>query len=258
MGRRASTVVCALLLVAGTAQARSAGVMVYKRATLERGVHWRIQTARGAVHVWQPPGYQARTAGLVVYIHGLGSSADHAWRQSRLAARFLASGRNALFIVPEGPRSRGNRVTWPDLEQLLRTVVVRTEARRPSGHVVVVAHSSGYQTAAQWTRHRRLKEIILLDGLYGRQQAFTRWLARDGDCRLVLVAARSRGMAEAWIDELPFVERRERIPTRAGQFRAEELKAQLLYLRSQYGHTEMVRVSTVLPVLLGASRLGQL
>lgn len=52
------------------------------------------------------------------------------------------------------------------------------------------------------------------------------------------------------------VERRDRIPERVELLSAEELMASLLYLRSQYGHAELARVGSVLPVLLQTTRLG--
>ena len=65
------------------------------------GTHYRVQTEHGPVHLFRPAGYDRRTAGVVVYVHGLYTSVDQAWKDHRLATQFAASGANALFIVPE-------------------------------------------------------------------------------------------------------------------------------------------------------------
>src|SRR6266571_4841674 len=71
------------------------------------GEHWRIQTDHGPVHVFRPQGYDARAAGTLVYVHGLYADVDTAWRDHRLAEQFVASNRQALFIVPEAPTDGG-------------------------------------------------------------------------------------------------------------------------------------------------------
>ena len=40
------------------------------------GEHLRVETEHGPLHLWRPENYDARTAGVVVYIHGYFTSAD--------------------------------------------------------------------------------------------------------------------------------------------------------------------------------------
>jgi len=44
------------------------------------GTHYRVQTEHGPVHLFRPAGYDRRTAGIVVYVHGLFTRVDQAWR----------------------------------------------------------------------------------------------------------------------------------------------------------------------------------
>lgn len=249
---------CVLLLAdPATGVAAGQGVLVYQRDQVQGGDHWRLRTVRGTVHVWRPSGHEPRTCGAVVYVHGHGSSADRSWKRSRLATQFEQSGRNALFVVPDAPAAKGEWARWPSINQLLEAVAARTGLRRSTGAVVVVAHSSGFRTAASWILDGRVHEIILLDGFHGGRDKFDAWLRRRPDNRLTLVAARSSVLADAWLRRLPRIQvrRRARVPS-ADDLTTEELSASVLYLRSQFDHERMVRCGQVLPLLLNQTRLG--
>src|SRR6185369_1890745 len=86
------------------------------------GRHWRLETARGAIHVWTPAGYDAATAATVVFVHGYWTDVDEAWDAYRLAHQFALSGINAMFVVPEAPQAKRVPLSWPSLTDLVRTV----------------------------------------------------------------------------------------------------------------------------------------
>ena len=235
------------------------GVVVYQRDTLLQGIHVRLNLPLGVVHLWQPPGYDPASAGLVVYVHGFGSSADRAWRGSHLAHQFLASRRNALFVVPDCPSSAEQRLAWPRMSQLL-AVVARTDLALPEAgaHVVLVGHSSGHQTVARWITDPTVAEVLLLDGFASQRRVFAAWLRHSPAHRLVLVGARADGPARAWLRQLsPRLARRAR-DTVPAQLSGPEASVALLYLRSQYGHVQMVRSQRVIPLLVNQTRLGPL
>src|SRR5215470_960454 len=78
---------------------------------LNGGLHWKIKTDSGFIHVWRPKGYEPRSAATIVYVHGYYTDADTAWTKHRLVEQFDASGKNALFIVGEAPASSDEEVT---------------------------------------------------------------------------------------------------------------------------------------------------
>ncbi|MBU4242682.1 MAG: hypothetical protein KKF52_05625, partial [Nanoarchaeota archaeon] len=252
------TLLVSLTLVspAATAAPVPRGVVVYQRDALLEGIHVRLNLPPGVVHLWQPPGYDPATAGLVVYVHGFGSSADRAWRGSHLARQFLASRRNALFVVPDSPSGAGQRLAWPRLSELL-AVVARTDLALPEAgaHVVLVGHSSGHRTVARWIADPAVAEVLLLDGFASQRRVFASWLRRSLAHRLVLVGARANGPARAWLQQLsPRLARRAR-DTVPRQLSGPEASVAVLYLRSQYGHVQMVRGQQVIPLLVNQSRL---
>src|SRR5690606_28436705 len=89
----------ALAPAAASADAKKSGRLEKTEDTVAGGLHWRIKTSAGAIHVWVPPGYDRATAGTVVYVHGYHTDSDGAWRSHDLARQVKARGQNATLIV---------------------------------------------------------------------------------------------------------------------------------------------------------------
>jgi hypothetical protein len=225
-----------------------------------RGVHRRIATAHGPVHVWTPEAYNHETAGIVVYVHGYYTSVDEAWHKHNLAAQFAASGRNALFIVPEAPSHNWHEVRWTDLGDLIRTVRRSLNLKRPWGPVVAVGHSGAYRTLIPWLEYRQLSHVILLDGLYGHEEPFANWLGQVKAVtnRITLVAIDTLRWSEPWARAFGYAHTLDWVPETLRDIGAEARAAQLLYIRSQYDHMDIVTRGRVMPVLLQATAIAAL
>ncbi len=223
----------------------------------EDGRHWRVGTARGVVHVWQPAAYDPRTAGTVVYVHGYYASTDTAWWEDRLATQFRLSGRNALFVVPEAPASGDDEVQWPSLAELLETVAGETGIPRGPGPLVVVGHSGAFRTLEPWLDENLLTDLVLLDAVYGPPTAFRGW-TRYGRGRTIIVAADTMRRARSLVAGLRGVVRLARVPEAATAFPAGARRARVLLMRSQYEHHDIVRAGRVIPVLLQITSLPPL
>ena len=254
--RRALLVLLPLL----AASAAHADQDTVTREQLPDGVHWRMETEHGVVHAWAPLTYRARRAGVVVYVHGYGTDVDHAWDEQKLAAQFAASGRNALFIVPEAPASGAEEPSWPELGDLLRTVFRDTAVRRPAGALVVVGHSGAFRTVVPWLAYTPLDDVILLDGLYGCEEDFRQWLdeARGhAHHRLTLVSLDTRQWAGPFVAHEQGAETADRVPERIEELSPQQRGARLLNLRSQYDHMDLVLAGKTIPVLLLRAPLGE-
>jgi hypothetical protein len=220
--------------------------------TVLGGKHWRIKTEAGAVHVWVPPGYQRATAGTVVYVHGYYTDADGAWKDHSLAAQFKASGQNAIFIVPDAPSGNGEEVHWPALTDL-RKAVARANIKLPDGPVVVMGHSGAFRTVMKWVDHRLVTQVILLDALYGGEKAFDEFIGsgkRAGQHKLIVIGSDTATESRAFVRQYPFAVARDRMPDSIAGFAKREKTARLLYVRSQYGHMQIVTSRKVIPLLL--------
>lgn len=194
--------------------------------------HHRFVTPHGSVHVWQPQGYDAETAELVVYVHGYYVDADGAWTEHRLADQFAASGRNALFVVPEAPAGDDQGVAWPRLDALL--AAVRAEGIAvPKGPAAAVAHSGGYRTVLPWLRGDAIDAVVLVDGMYGGEAQLKAWLAEDDARRLVFASSTT-------------AERTRQFVEGAG----DAVRDQIVVVPTQAGHMELITDGRALPSLI--------
>jgi len=225
------------------------------------GTHWQIRTSRnGPIHVWIPPGYNRDTAGLVVYIHGYYVDADQAWRHHRLARQFRDSRQNAMFLVPEAPRSRDERVYWKSLAEL-KTTVRRAGIRLPNGPSIAMAHSGGYRTIASWVDNKWLAQVILLDAMYAKEAAFDEFIdsgKRAEHRKMVIVASDTASASQAFAERFPYAVIRRRVPDSYEQLSRRERGTRLLYIRSQYGHGALVAGGEALPTILRITPLRRL
>jgi len=147
------------------------------------GEYWRLVSPKGPVHVWRPRGYRGDLA--VAYLHGYYVNVDEAMQKHKLLDQFVASGVQALFVVPETPKSNEQGVFWKSLPELLGFVNASVGASAKTVHAV--AHSGGYRTVLDWLPAPELQRVTLLDALYAGVTTFANWAARAGH-RLVTVA----------------------------------------------------------------------
>lgn len=249
------------LLAPAAGDARAARpVLESSKHAVAGGTHWRIRSDNGPIHVWIPPGYDRSSAGTVVYVHGYHVTADKAWKRHRLAQQFRKSRQNAMFLVPEAPKSNDDRVYWDSLTDLKRTVG-RAGIRMPDGPTIAVAHSGGFRTIANWVDNRLLAQVILLDAMYGKQGAFDEFIDSGEHAKyrkMVLVAAHTAAQSRSFAKRFRYAAVRDRIPSSYDQLSKRERRTKLLYLRSQYGHSSMVEGGKVLPLILRITPLRRL
>jgi len=225
---------------------------------LEDGRHQRFGTAdKGPVHVWRPKSYQRESAAIVVYVHGFYVDVDQAMLEYDLPAQFRDSGRNALFIVPETRSAARDPLWWTDLEALLKTVEKRLRIKRPPGPIIVVSHSGGYRTVMDWLKHPDLTQVLLVDGMYGGDKEFKRWI--DGRAekprQFVMVGYDTETHAEWFLKQQAEVVRLDDLPYLYDELTTAQRNAPVLYLESvRYDHMAMVTTGRLVPWLLHALR----
>jgi hypothetical protein len=225
------------------------------------GAHWRLQTEKGPVHVWQPRGYDPATAGTVIYVHGYFTNVDGAWIQHALAEQFAASKTNALFIVPEAPSGSNEEVFWPVLADLLKEVERQLAGVKTRGPIIAAGHSGAWRTLGGWTQDNDDKKVdvfLLLDAIYGMDDKFQAWLARQpgGDePRMTLVSMDTANRVAPFLEKVPAAKRRATLPETYRDLTPAERNAPVLEIASDLGHMEIVTTGKVLPVLLHRSPL---
>lgn len=129
---------------------------------------------------------------VMLHLHGHRAELERTEASQHLARMFLASGRDAVLVIPQGPVNAasgnfGKLMVAGGLEALLKDVLAilyqdRRVALARLGRVVVSAHSGGYLAAARLLTlgEIELDAIYLLDALYGQLDVFERFAARPG------------------------------------------------------------------------------
>ncbi|MGI9382106.1 MAG: alpha/beta hydrolase [Methyloligellaceae bacterium] len=170
------------------------------RKTFSGRVYWADETysdRRVLMHV--PKGFDPhRPSVMVVFFHGHGATLqrDVATRQ-RVPAQITESGVNAVLVAPQFAvdardssagkfwRPGGMRRFLDEVADKLTETHGDPKARRifATMPVVIVGYSGGFlPTAAALANGqigKRVKGVVLLDGLYGQIDTFAKWIERD-------------------------------------------------------------------------------
>lgn len=219
-------------------------------AIAKSGMHFRLETERGAVHVWVPAGYDPATAGTVVFVHGYHTDVDTAWREYRLEEQFALSGVNAMFIAAAAPAGKRAEVVWPSLTQLLAAVAARVDVKMPKNRLVAVGHSGAYRTLALWLDNPQLDSLVLLDAVYAEYR-FGPW-ARKPTRRLVNIAYETGRYCDHMHRYLPSTVRVDRLPLDGFP------DARVIYAKTDVGHWALVTDGVALPLSLRALDLPRI
>ena len=225
------------------------------------GAHWRLQTEKGPVHVWQPRGYDPATAGTVIYVHGYYTNVDGAWVQHALAEQFAESKANALFIVPEAPSGGNDEVSWPVLADLLKEVERQLTGIKTRAPIIAAGHSGAWRTLGGWASEddgKKVDVFLLLDAIYGMEDKFQAWLLRhpgSDEPRMTLVSKDTANRVATFLEKVPAAKRRASLPETYRNLTPAERNAPVLEIASDLGHMEIVTTGKVLPVLLHRSPL---
>jgi hypothetical protein len=127
---------------------------------------------------------------FVVHFHGWGNNVSNALVKYHLPEQFAASGRNAILIVPQGPRDAsdsfggkledegGFKRFMAEALEVLRQNGIVAPGRR-AGRIILSGHSGGYEVIsailARGGLTDKVSEVWLFDALYGKTERFALW-----------------------------------------------------------------------------------
>jgi hypothetical protein len=149
------------------------------------------------VAVFIPKGFRAGPrVDCVLHFHGWRGRVPEVLSRYQLIEQFAASGRNAVLVVPQGPRgaadSFGGKLEDPggfrrfmdELLRVLRTDPRLAEAAPEAGRLVLSAHSGGGRVVAEILAvgglAEKVDEVWLFDALYSRAEKYRAWQQRSG------------------------------------------------------------------------------
>ena len=131
---------------------------------------------------------------FVIHFHGWTNTVDGTLTTFHLIEQLVASGKNAVLVVPEGPHnapdSFGGKLEDPDgFKRFMAEAVATLRARAvfknhdfSVGRIILSGHSGGYRVIAgildRGGLPKNADEVWLFDALYGRTDSFLAWADR--------------------------------------------------------------------------------
>ena len=133
------------------------------------------------------------TVDFIVHFHGWNNTVAGTLAQFNLVQQFCDSGKNAILIVPEGPRNapdsfggkledtNGFKIFMAEAVAKLRASGALAKNYFEIGGVIISGHSGGYHVMAAILDHggQPIKEAWLFDALYGGAENFVAWQKRE-------------------------------------------------------------------------------
>ncbi|MGB2867903.1 MAG: hypothetical protein WBD36_05590 [Bacteroidota bacterium] len=209
---------------------------------------------------------------LVIHFHGWYNNIDTVLARYGFVRQFSESGKNAVLVVPEGPKNapdsfggkledeNGLKVFVSEvLDTLFRRSVIATKV---PGNIILSGHSGGYRVMSSilmrggLTDH--IREVYLFDALYGQTEKFAYWLDHTGG-KLVNIYTDSGGtkaesenlMADLRGWNIPFLSDEENLVT------PDELRTQrIIFLHTRLEHDEVLQRHGSFRTFLRASLLS--
>jgi hypothetical protein len=141
-----------------------------------------------------PENYKpGRQNDFVIHFHGWNNTIDSVNSYFHLGEQFLAAQKNALFIIPQGPKnasdSFGGKVSDAGglerlMSELTDSLIARKILHSPKvGNIILTGHSGGYSPIAFILMHgglrNQIKEVHLYDGLYSHLEKYTWWFTQQ-------------------------------------------------------------------------------
>jgi hypothetical protein len=226
-----------------------------------------------SVALFIPKGFRTTDAvDFVVHMHGWWNNIDTALKSYLLPEQLAESGKNAVLVVPEGPRnapdSFGGKLEDPGgfkkfiedaADYLFRAGKTTT---RKVGNVILSGHSGGYHPISyalmQGGVPDKIREVYLFDALYGQTEEFAHWIDHSHG-KMVVIYTDSGGTKDE-TERLMGDLRAWKIPFFAGDERsvsARDLsKHRLVFLHTDLGHDKVVYYRMELRDYLRASCLS--
>jgi hypothetical protein len=147
-----------------------------------------------------PQGYRLVEGGndLIIHFHGWWNDVDSVMKSFGLAQQLLASRKNAILILAQGPYrapdSRGGKMEDENgLRQFVEEIlqILKAEKKISSGRIgrlILSAHSGGYRPAAfaveKGGLSGHIRELFLFDAFYGQYEKFIPWLKQSRENHL--------------------------------------------------------------------------
>jgi hypothetical protein len=164
----------------------------YKGELFSAAEHYSDST----VAIFIPKGFrETGTIDFIIHFHGWRNHVQEVLHRYQLAEQLVESGRNAVLVVPQGPKdapdSFGGKLEDAGGFKRFMDEVAESLRQQPSlhrtnfavGSIILSGHSGGYQVISSILDHggitEHVKEVWLFDALYAQTDKFLAWFNKS-------------------------------------------------------------------------------
>lgn len=194
---------------------------------------------------------------FVVHFHGWGNHVEKVLHHYELIDQFAASGRNAILIVPQGPRdasdsfggkledTNGFKIFMREVGDTLRNKSGLKKKDFQVGKIVLSGHSGGYQVMSAILDHGGMSEVAevwLFDALYAQTDRFLAWQDKTNG-RLINIYTEDGGTKKRTEEMMAMLKSRgtEFFAAKEAEAKAKDLQLnKLIFLFTDLPHDEVV------------------
>jgi hypothetical protein len=143
------------------------------------------------VVIFVPKGFQPEEENdFVIHFHGWNNNVDSVLSQFNLIEQFSESNKNAILIVPQGPKNApdsfgGKLEEGNGFQNFINEIAAllyekKIIVNKKIGDIILSGHSGGFRVISYILMRgglaENIKEVFLFDGLYGQIEKYTYWL----------------------------------------------------------------------------------
>lgn len=244
----------------------------YNEETFPADKHYADST----VGMFVPAGFNAgSTVDFVIHFHGWRNNVTNALQKFSPVQMFTASGCNAVFIQPQGPRDAPDsscgkledadgfkRFIAEAISALAQRGIVPTNSA--PGRIILSGHSGGYQAMSSIVERggltQNIREVWIFDGLYSQSEKFLTWAEKTGG-RLLNIYTDNGGTKARSEEMIATLKQRGKnilTATDASVSRAELSTNRFVFLHSDMTHNDVFAKRKTFQLFLETSCLERI
>lgn len=211
-----------------------------------------------SVMIVVPPQFKAtKKTDIICWFHGWRNTIDSAASYFELVKQFIASGSNAVLVIPEtaknSPDSYGGKLEKKDIfKALAKDVIDKLKKekvigkRAEAGNIILAGHSGAFRVMAHILQNggMEVKQVLLFDGLYSQVDKYTAWIQADDAHRFLHIYTNRGGGTDAVSAEMMKGLREKNIAfinPEEKDVNAEMLKSnQVIFIHSLKEHNDVI------------------
>jgi len=228
----------------------------YRDLNYPADIHYSDNSAA----IFIPRGFQkSNKIDFVIHFHGWYNNIDSVMPQYKLIEQFSESNKNAILIIPQGPKnapdSFGGRLEEKDafkdfIYEIIDSLSKAKFLDNPEpGNIILSGHSGAYRVISFILMRggliNNIKEVYLFDGQYGQTEKYVYWID-NYEGKFINIYTEDGGTkaeTEILLDDLSGWEM-EHLKINENQLTDQDLlNNRLIFIYTALGHNDVIHVN---------------